>query len=162
MALPHEIDSPLARLIEAHPALFRGRAPRVASFVPAGWYGLVDQLCTSIEHVLGPERLPSFEVEQIKEKFGKLRFYYRIDKAGDLVVDLRAADGMQRLTLPAQPASPERQRLRELVVRAENESAVTCATCGASGALRNLGRWLVVLCEEHRAEEGNKRDGPPR
>jgi hypothetical protein len=59
-------------------------------------------------------------VEQVKEKFGTLRFYYR---GGDDYVD-----GVVRM--------------------GEAMTAVTCETCGAPGRQRG-GGWIVTLCDEH-------------
>lgn len=62
-------------------------------------------------------------VDQVKEKFGGLRFYYR---GGDDVVD-----GMVRM--------------------AESWAARTCETCGNPGTLRH-GGWVRTLCDQHEAE----------
>ena len=75
--------STLDRLIAAHPALFRGAPPRVPSELPDGWYGLVDELCTAIETVLGPMDCASFEFVQVKENYGALRFYFALGGAKD-------------------------------------------------------------------------------
>lgn len=59
--------------------------------------------------------------EQVKEKFGTLRFYYR---GGDDYID-------------------------GLVSMAESMSAVTCEECGSPGT-RNDGGWISTLCQKHR------------
>jgi hypothetical protein len=74
----------LENLIAAHPLLFRGGPPRVPSSLPNGWYALVDELCSGIESILGPQRCSGFEVAQIKEKFAGLRFYFSFDGAEDM------------------------------------------------------------------------------
>lgn len=68
-----------------------------------------------------PPRVERVVVEQVKEKFGTLRFYYR---GGDNIVD-----GMVRM--------------------AEAMSAVTCEECGAPGEVGGSG-WISTLCAEHR------------
>jgi len=59
-----------------------------------GWYDLIDTLCDTIQHHIDcrkrqrevmlskihgdiPEEIPQVVAEQVKEKFGRLRFYYR-------------------------------------------------------------------------------------
>ena len=64
-------------------------------------------------------------VNQVKEKFGTLRFYY---SGGDEYID-------------------------GLVAMAESMSAATCEECGKPGRTNNNG-WLRTLCEEHAKERG--------
>lgn len=68
--------------------------------------------------------------EQVKEKFGTLRFYYR---GGDEYID-------------------------GLVSMAEAMSGVTCETCGKPGETRS-GGWIRTLCDEHEDEYQEKRNG---
>lgn len=72
------------------------------------------------------ERVEHVVVEQVKEKFGSLRFYYR---GGDSVVD-----GMVRM--------------------AEMMSSVTCEVCGKPGKMRG-GGWIKTLCDEHAKKEND-------
>lgn len=81
------------------------------------------QKLVSQEFRVVPEYVHRVVVEQVKEKFGTLRFYYR---GGDDVVD-----GMVRM--------------------AEAMSAVTCEECGAPGKVGGS-RWISTLCDEHRAK----------
>ena len=62
-------------------------------------------------------------VDQVKEKFGALRFYYT---GGDDEIS-----GMVRM--------------------AESMSVLTCETCGKPGEQR-FGGWIRTLCDEHAAE----------
>lgn len=67
-----------------------------------------------------PELVPQVVANQVKEKYGTLRFYYT---GGDDVID-----GM--------------------VLMAEAMSSVTCDVCGAPG--KETGRsWFLTRCEEH-------------
>lgn len=65
--------------------------------------------------------------DQVKEKFGGLRFYYH---GGD-----DAVSGMVRM--------------------AESWAANTCENCGAVGTLRH-GGWVRTLCDTHEAEYQEK------
>ncbi len=90
-----------------------------------GWFNILDQLCANIQnHIKWRTKnghvVPQVVAEQVKEKFGTLRFYYR---GGD-----DAIDGMVRM--------------------AESMSSVTCEECGAPGHQRD-GGWIKTLCDAH-------------
>ncbi len=116
-----------------------------------GWYNILNSLCFQIqsyidfqeemnEHIVRRnkeadqegqidqqmlvESIPQAVVSQVKEKFGRLRFYY---DGGDEKID-----GMVRM--------------------AEAMSAVTCEVCGDVGELRGRG-WYYTSCDEHAREE---------
>ena len=90
-----------------------------------GWYNILNQLMGNIQHHIdwknrNSEVVPQVTLDQVKEKFGTLRFYYT---GGDDVID-----GMVRM--------------------AESMSGVTCEECGKPGK-RVGGGWVTTLCEEH-------------
>lgn len=71
---------------------------------------------------------PNYQVTQIKEKFGGLRYYIEI------------SEGIE----------PETQRrMHELTYRAEEQSLKTCQVCGAPGKLDGSRWWLRTLCKAH-------------
>lgn len=74
-----------------------------------------------------PETVHRVVVDQVKEKFGTLRFYYH---GGDDVVD-----GMVRM--------------------AESMSGVTCENCGVPGTQRG-GGWIHTYCDACEAEKEKK------
>ena len=69
--------------------------------------------------------IPQVVADQVKEKYGTLRFYYH---GGDDVID-----GMVRM--------------------AEAMSAVTCEVCGNPGTQRG-GGWILTLCDAHANSAG--------
>lgn len=89
--------------------------------LPYGWEKLVAGLVELLK-----QHSPGFTVQQVKEKFGGLRFYYE-SGAEDMAV---------------------RDTMAELVLAAEKESYSLCQVCGAPGELRS-GNWLSTLCGEH-------------
>lgn len=99
-----------------------------------GWFDLIDKLCESIQSYIdsnsrAPDRIiPQVTVDQVKEKFGTLRFY---TTGGD-----RLIDGM--------------------IWFAESMSGRICETCGAPGKTRGRG-YIYTSCNEH-AKEGDKDD----
>lgn len=79
------------------------------------------------EHILRKlwaKKPEGINVSTVKEKFGGLRVYY--DALSD--VDYNTFD--------------------EAVEEAENESELTCETCGKPGTVVG-GNWYKALCEEH-------------
>lgn len=129
-------------LCEKYPKLFaeRNMSPQETAMCwgfecGEGWYNILRILCDKIQshidwhnlmHKRAPDRFDEVEqvvVEQVKEKFGTLRFYYR---GGD-------------------------EYISGLVGMAEEMSAVTCETCGNAGRLRGK-FWFYTACDEHTKE----------
>lgn len=116
-----------------------------------GWFNILDRLMGNIQHHIDwkekqrqwaidfnskaapedtrevPEIIPQVTLDQVKEKFGTLRFYYT---GGD-------------------------EYISGLVSMAESMSGVTCEECGSPGETKGQG-WLVTLCETHRAAREEK------
>jgi hypothetical protein len=127
------------RLEETYPKMFANRYGGVA--VGTGWWPIIESLCANIQshidwRVKQGQDISQVEVEQIKEKFGGLRFYY---SGGDDEIS-----GMVRM--------------------AEAWAGVACEECGAAGTRRS-GGWIRTLCDHHEAErqqrieEQAKKDG---
>ena len=94
-----------------------------------GWFDLIDELCGNIQRYIDQNprlNVPQVEVEQVKEKFGTLRFYVR---------------GGDDLT-------------RGMIWFAESMSGRICETCGKPGKRRGHG-WIYTACDEHTREEDN-------
>jgi hypothetical protein len=124
---------------ERFPKMFDGKYGGFA--VGKGWYPILEVLCTNVQsHLDWREKqgkpVPQVVVEQIKEKFGGLRFYYQ---GGDEYID-----GMVRM--------------------AEAWADIACEECGAAGKRRS-GGWIRTLCDQHenerqaRFEEQARKDG---
>jgi hypothetical protein len=99
-----------------------------------GWYNILNQLMGNIQHHIDwknrkGEVVPQVTLDQVKEKFGTLRFYYT---GGD-----DAIDGMVRM--------------------AESMSGVTCEECGSPGKRRGKG-WIYTACEAHTKPEDLNED----
>lgn len=110
--------------------------------VSKGWWPILEHLCSNIQHHIDwvngsrerlllnneynhkiPDECPQVVVEQIKEKFGGLRFYYQ---GGD-------------------------EYIHGMVTMAETWADSTCEECGAIGTRRS-GGWIRTLCDAHEAE----------
>lgn len=94
--------------------------------VGKGWSPIVERLWR-----LCKAQNPPVMVEQVKEKFGGLRFY--VGECSDEVYDV--------------------------IVKGENESYTVCEDCGKPGRERP-GGWILTLCdecEERRSKLGARR-----
>ena len=89
--------------------------------VKDGWYNLLDVLCSEIQKELDKAK-QTIEVKQVKEKFGRLCFYY---------------------------SDPNNnQEISKLVRNAEILSAYTCEACG--GKVKHVkGLRFYTLCPDH-------------
>lgn len=128
------------RMEETYPKMF---AESYGGFaVSQGWWPIIEKLCANIqshtdwknstrERLLNdnqynqtiPEEVQQVVVNQIKEKFGGLRFYY---SGGD-------------------------EQVSGMVSMAESWAGVACEECGAIGKRRS-GGWIRTLCDVHEAE----------
>ena len=106
-----------------------------------GWFNILDQLMGNIQHhidwkVKQGQDIAQVEVNQIKEKFGGLRFYYQ---GGD-------------------------DQIHGMVQMAESFAGTLCEDCGGIGTRRS-GGWIRTLCDKHedersaRIEEQARKDG---
>ena len=173
----------LDELIAKHPKLFRGQPPRVASHCPAGWFDLVDKLCDALEGVLG-DAASAFAVEQIKEKWAGLRFYWSLhgeDKPLDIdVINFHAGDAQDQsetrdlgyrhsaeeklwgTRISMTPSTEMQNAIAARVELAETASEATCEWCGAPGQLWIAGRggpgYHYTACTRHRGENARSRE----
>lgn len=93
-----------------------------------GWY----QLVLDLDHDLA-ELDPHYELHQVKEKFGGLRYYAEMSSEGWEV-----------------STEDQRKLFNQLISDAESLSYRTCETCGAPGQVRQSGNyWVFTACEEH-------------
>lgn len=111
-----------------------------------GWFNILDQLMGNIQHHIDwkekqrnwkiewnkehPDKpgvisdpIPQVTLDQVKEKFGSLRFYYT---GGD-------------------------DYIGGMVTLAESMSGVTCEECGSPG-MQNQAGWIKTTCAAHRGE----------
>jgi len=118
-----DYESFAKRMEERFPKMLAGKYGGFA--VGAGWWPMIETLCAVIQSHIDQSKgaCPQVVVEQIKEKFGSLRFYYQ---GGDDFVS-------------------------GAVWLAESMSESMCEECGAPGK-RTQGGWVRTLCDFHIAE----------
>ena len=89
-----------------------------------GWFETVWRLCVDLEPMVPKveqERGESFKVLQVREKFGRLRFY----------------------------VSHYADATNERIFQAVKEAFHTCEVCGQRGQQFDRGDWVRVRCDEH-------------
>lgn len=122
-------------LCQKYPKIFKNRDGSIMDTCMAwgfecgsGWFDVIDILCHEIQHYLdwkykdlSEDERDAMQVvaDQVKEKYGTLRFYYH---GGDEVVE-----GM--------------------VMMAESLTHRTCESCGCPGKERG-GGWIKTLCDK--------------
>ena len=134
-----EYESFSKRMEEKFPKMFANKYGGFAC--GKGWWPLLEKLCETIQHHVDHKQkqgddCPQVVIEQIKEKFGTLRFYYQ---GGD-------------------------DYIYGAVSLAENLTGQLCEDCGGLGKRRS-GGWVRTLCDVHekernaRIEEQARKDG---
>lgn len=95
-----------------------------------GWFNLLWELSINIEKELAKipiETCDSFEVIQVKEKYGGLRFY----------------------------TNWENNEISKLIEKAESQSEEICEECGNPGKSRG-NEWIITLCDKCYTKRGAK------
>lgn len=105
--------------------------------VGAGWHQIIRDLEVELNTIS-----PGYSIQQIKEKFGTLRYYASVAEGEINERVIAAFDGA--------------------IGRAERKSAKTCEQCGEPGRLRAPRGWYVTLCDEHLAERKARQDQEER
>lgn len=113
-----------------------------------GWYEVIRGLCRDITEAYGKAGLPVdiVVVDQVKEKFGTLRFYYHPEghNPGIHAFD-SLSDGQSIRVRP--DASNLHKEVAEIVDKWEKESGNVCEKCGTAGKLRKDLSWVLTLCD---------------
>ncbi len=87
-----------------------------------GWFDLLWKLCEDIDKTNPPE---GFEVCQVKEKFGGLRFY----------------------TMCAT------EEIYNRISKAQDDSYNTCEICGSTEDVTSEGAWITTFCKKCRGRD---------
>lgn len=110
-----------------------------------GWFDLIYSLCTEITGVYKKYGIPiDITVEQVKEKYGSLRFYYSVQKPN-------------HETVFSDKEKEAHNDVRKLVNQWEKKSETVCEKCGKPGKLREDLPWIQTLCDECCSEKTSKK-----
>lgn len=115
-----------AALVRDFPNLYRNRNNERSCFYFGfecgdGWEPMLRELSQKLEAIIvamPARRRKNYAAEQVKEKFGSLRFY------------IRTTDEMSAL-----------------IAEAEAKSMVTCESCGEPGERTSVRGWITTTCE---------------
>jgi uncharacterized Zn finger protein (UPF0148 family) len=125
---------------------------------PIGWYHILEQLCTILEFY-NMEFTKNYGIaivaDQVKEKFGTLRFYYtprEVNKDG-VVTDLM--DGEERVADEEKKHRIAVEYLElladQIIAEADQMTENTCARCGIpldkNNKVETKG-WISYICSE--------------
>jgi hypothetical protein len=136
----HELE---LKLYNKYPKILQncGKSPMEScmSFwleVEDGWYKILDECMEKLQYFCDLCSKDGREVQvvadQIKEKYGDLRFYvsvYGADKIEDDIID-------------------------DIISEAERKSRNTCEVTGENGVLCKRGGWFKTLCREEARKHG--------
>lgn len=109
--------------------------------VGKGWLDLIIEL-DDILSIIDSE----YQIHQIKEKFGQLRFYavptFGSGRHWDPDKKEHVIDDMDEFL--------HWEAFHAQISRIENRSAYICEVCGEFGEMITEGRWARVRCEKHK------------
>ena len=97
-----------------------------------GWYKLLVDTNRKMKMMW-----PQYEIHQVKEKFGTLRFYWGISGEDEnwLALDKKVANTIFDIMMDIESA-------------AENRSEYLCEICGKMGKTRSRRGWYKTLCKD--------------
>ena len=123
---------------------------------PIGWFHIIEQLCTILEFY-NMEFTKNYSIaivaDQVKEKFGTLRFYYtvrNVDKNGMALADVQELTPEEENKIRI--AKDHLDMLAEQIINeAEELTYNTCARCGVPLDDKNKVEtkgWITYICKE--------------
>ena len=110
-----------------------------------GWYELMVDLCAEITAAYERAGVPvDIVVDQVKEKWGGLRFYYHTPDCpvGSHAFDIIGVGSLRNTG----GDSPLEHEIAEIVSKYEEKSVTVCEDCGKPGTRRKLG-YVRTLCD---------------
>lgn len=111
-----------------------------------GWYDVLYELCAEITELYKKQDKPvDIVMDQVKEKYGTLRFYYHHEgeNKGISAIDFPGVS----LRFSSKDNELHRQ-VAEIVQKWENKSGEVCEKCGKPGVLRKDLSWILTLCDD--------------
>ncbi len=115
-----------------------------------GWYDLLNEMCAKIQAVYDKNNMePDIVILQVKEKWGKLRFYYHFpgDNPGIHAFDILGGPPSLRIH-PGKKENHIHKEIAEIVAWGEKRSGEICEKCGKPGKLRNDLIYILTLCDD--------------
>lgn len=91
---------------------------------PDGWKDIILEADAMLSYID-----PDYEIHQIKEKFGTLRYYYGSKYEYDTI---------------------QERIMQAIAAWAEQKSSIVCEICGKYGSLDDSRYYIRTLCKEHK------------
>ena len=113
-----------------------------------GWYSIIVDTNRKLRYMH-----PDYEIHQIKEKFGALRYYWGIK-----------GEDPEWSALPDSECNTIFDIMMDISAAADNKSAYICEICGGFGRTRDRRGWYKTLCKtcaienNYPLEDWEKRD----
>jgi hypothetical protein len=103
-----------------------------------GWYKLLADTNKELRYMY-----PEYQIHQVKEKFGTLRYYWGLP---DSVHEVEGEDVEKQEIIV--------NIMRAIESQAEHRSGYICETCGKTGRTRDNKGWYKTLCSSCAIEQG--------
>ena len=153
------------QLVEKYPIMFQdyGGDMRVTCMswgleCGDGWYDIINTLCQDVEMIIGKKDIKVI-ADQVKQKFGGLRFYYHVEYTPSWFSKLcnktrniaynhmwgRVYNKMRDFRQKFFKSTIE--KISDAIGDAEGKSYITCESCGAPGKRSGSG-WVTTLCDK--------------
>lgn len=102
-----------------------------------GWYDLLDELMGKLSEL---DKEKAIVINQIKEKFGGLRFY----TGGEIRMDVFGQGSF------IMDRDERWAKIYSVIDEYESKSFSVCEICGKPGKICTTGYWVKTLCKDHR------------
>ena len=160
------MDSKLElKLVKKYPIIFRDYKGDMRKTCMAwgfchadGWYKIIDDLCQDIDKIIGKKDIKVI-ADQVKEKFGTLRFYYHLEYNPSFFSKI--CDGIRFFAYRHEWGilynkirdfrkilfKSTIEKISDAVDIAEGKSGKICEICGEPGKQMGIG-WIKTLCNK--------------
>lgn len=126
------------KLVKDFPKIFKERYEHMSKtcmcwgFPGDGWYDIIREICKEMIKIRDLTGI-QFIAEQVKEKFGLLRFYFK--------------DDGRLLKLSKKERKHWVDKIHSIVTELEAKSGTVCEFCGNPGRIRPRG-WVHTFCDD--------------
>jgi hypothetical protein len=134
-------------VMDRHPEIFRERNLPMQQTcmcwgleVGDGWLPHIDMVCNLLDEYAKRTGV-QVVAEQVKQKFGELRFYHHLNIPGPGDMEEEQAVFLAK-------------RCEEIIATMATLCSFTCENCGAPGSTKGSRGWIMCLCPDCREARG--------
>lgn len=151
------------KLFNKYPELFVNRYKSPSEYPMAfgietddGWFWVLDNLCDSIQSYIILNHTPQIRAMQVKEKFGRLRFYHD-NGSGDFWENSEPEDHPDFINHSHTGIDLNYDNLIEgMISFAEHLSGTICEKCGTTKEIGRTIDWIKTICQTCHSGSYNK------